>query len=163
MFKFFKKNEKGISLVEVIIASAIIGSVTVSIFGALGLMTKYALRNTSFIKASMLAEEGVEALRQMRDFGYSSNISNLTVGNTYRLAWDGSKWVSTTDINFIDGKFDRTFVFSSVERDASFNIVSSGGTSDSGAKKVTVTVAFKEGTATTSRSIESYIFNTFNN
>ena len=160
MFNFYKiKYKKGVSLIEVVIASAIIGSVSVSVFGGLGLMTQYAVRNTSFVKASMLAEEGIEALRQMRDFGYASNILNLTPGSTYRFAWDGSKWVSTTAVNF----FDRTFVLSNVNRDMDFDIVSSGGTLDSGTKKVTVTVSFKEGVATTSRSIEGYIFNTFNN
>lgn len=158
-----KKLKRGISVVELVVASAIILAVTSVVFSSYTLTSRLALQNTPFLQASLLAEEGTEAIRVMRDFGWSANIASLTSGATYRFYFNGSTWVSTTTVSMIDGVFDRTFVLSDVNRDAGFNIVTSGGNPDAGAKKVTVSVAWKNGLSTTTKSVESYIFNTFNN
>lgn len=161
IFKNFKN--KGVSLVEVVIAAGIIATISVVVFSTYALMNKYAIQNTALIQASMLAEEGVEGLRVMRDFGWTANIASLNAGTTYRIAWNGGRYAATTSTAFIDGKFDRTFTLSNVNRDANFNIVSSGGTQDTGSKKAVVTVSWRQGNATTSKSIESYIYNSFSN
>lgn len=162
MLKNLKRN-RAVSLVEVVIASGIIATLSVAIFSAYTLMSRYAIQNTPFVQASMLAEEGIEAVKVMRDFGWTDNIGNLTAGANYRLLWADSRFSATTTSNFIDGKFDRYFTLENVYRDGSFNIVSSGGTLDTGSKKVTVTVAWRQGSATTTKTIESYIFNAFTN
>ena len=158
-----KNINKGITVVEVVIASAIILFVTSAVFSSYTLTSKLAFQNTSLLQASLLAEEGVEAVRVIRDSGWNANIAPLSLGIPYRFFWNGSTWVSTTTLFLIDGAFDRTFTLSSVNRDGNFNIVSSGGTMDLGTKKVTVSVSWKTGYSTTTKSIESYVYNTFNN
>lgn len=155
-------KSKGVSLIEVIIASSIIATISIVVFSVFTLMNTQATQNTNLVQASMLVEEGVEAIRSMRDFGWSSNITTLTSGTTYGIAWNGTRFVSTTPGSFIDSKFDRTFVLSDVNRDSDFNIVLSGGTLDTGTKKVVVTVSWRQNNATTTKSLESYIFNSFN-
>lgn len=163
-----KKNlRRGVSLVEVLIASAIIMTSVVSIMGVYGGLTSIAIRNTAKVQAGMLLDEGAEALRFMRDVSWSTNINPLINGTTYALYWDYSAsnygWRATTTKDMIDGQFDRTFVLSSVNRDASsFDIVNSGGTLDTGTRKATITVSWYDGVATTSKSIIMYLFNTYN-
>lgn len=152
------------SLVEVIVASAIIISSTVGILGIFGGLTSLSLENTPRVQAAMLLEEGAEALRLMRDAGWTSKIGTLANGTTYRFAWVNGEWRATTTPSMIDSTFDRTFTLQAVNRDTTtYNIVSSGGTLDSGTKKATVSVAWSYKGATTTRSIELYIYNTFNN
>lgn len=152
------------TLVEVIIGSAIIVSAMVSIIGVYGSLTSMSLNNTKKVQAAMLLEEGAEALRLMRDDGWTANINGLTNGTTYRLAWTSNEWRSTTTPVKVDGIFDRTFVLSAVNRDATtYDIVSSGGSLDTGTRKATVTVSWFDQTATSTRSIELYLYNTFSN
>lgn len=152
------------SLVEVIVGAAIIGTAMVAIVGIFGGLSKLSYRNTARIQATMLAEEGIEALKTMRDAGWTSNISSLnTSGTTYRLFWSGSAWKATTSSSLIDNMFDRTFVVTPVNRDASFNVISSGGSVDTNSRNVVVTVSWRDDNATTSKSLEDYIFNSFNN
>ncbi len=162
----FRKNA-GVSIVEVLIASAIIMTSVVSIMGVYGGLTSIAIRNTSKVQAGMLLDEGAEALRFMRDVSWNTNIAPLINGTTYTLYWDYSVsnygWRATTTRDMIDDQFDRTFVLSSVNRDAtSFDIVNSGGTLDSGTRKATITVSWYDGVATSSKSIIMYLFNTYN-
>ncbi|MES3005700.1 MAG: type II secretion system protein [Patescibacteria group bacterium] len=158
------KNQRGMSLVEVIIAAAIIGSSVVFIMGVYSGLSKLSFRNTARIQSAMLAEEGVVAVKTMRDAGWSSQIASLTMETPYRLYWTGSAWRATTSPAIIDNQFDRTFVLSSVSRDnTSADIVTSGGTVDVNSRKVTVNVAYQDNGATTTKSLESYIFNIFNN
>jgi hypothetical protein len=111
----------------------------------------------------MLLDEGAEALRLMRDDGWTTNIASLTVDTPYRLAWNNA-WTATTSTALIDNYFDRTFTLSSVSRDASsYDIVSSGGTADTNTKKATVSVSWNDGSGTTTKSVELYLYNRFAN
>ncbi len=161
-----KSNASGVSIVEVLVASAIIMSSVVAIMGVYSGLTSISVRNTAKVQAGMLLDEGAEALRFMRDVSWSTNINPLVNGTTYRLYWDYSVsnygWRATTTQALIDDEFDRTFVLSSVSRDASNNIVTSGGTTDTGTRKATITVSWFDKTATTSKSIQMYLYNTYN-
>lgn len=167
IFSLHKKNiqkQKGVSLVEVIVASAIIATATVALFASFALVLSSSLRNSSMLKAVFLLEEGSEAVRFMRDYSWNTNISSLSNGINYYFYWDTSLgWRATTTSSLIDSKFDRSVVFSAVNRDASGNVVSSGGSLDSDTKKATISVAWREGTATTTKNLETYVFDTFNN
>ena len=151
------------SIVEIVIGASIIAVALVVLVNSYTLIARYALSDTKVLKAAMLSEEGVEILKFMRDSGFAANIAPLTNGATYRFSWDDAKWTSTTVHSWIDSRFDRTFVLSAVNRDASNNVVSSGGTLDSGSKKATISVAWREGSATTTKTIEMYLFDIFNN
>ena len=104
--------KKGFSMVEVVIAAAIILGAVLVLLGVHNLYLKVALSNGSVVKAAYLAEEGVENIRFLRDVSWSANISGLTS-------------TSTTIENFY-----RTVTLSAVYRDANSDIVSSGGMLD---------------------------------
>lgn len=148
-------------MVEVLVASAVMGVVLVSIIAVYNSMANLSLKNTDAVQANFSLEEGAEIVRVLRDTSWS-NISSLTNGTTYRFLWNTSTWVATTSVFMID-QFDRTVVFSAVNRDSNFNIVQSGGTLDTGTRKATISVAYQRDGATTTKSLEMYIFNTFNN
>lgn len=154
------------SLVEILVAASIILGSVVSIVGVFGGLTSLSLNNTPRVQAAMLLDEGGEALRLMRDSGWAANIASLTDGVTYRFIWQNSSWKATTSVVMIDDFFDRTFVLSAVNRDATthdIQVSTSTGVLDTGTRKATVTVSWREPTATTSKSVQTYLFNAFNN
>ncbi|MBI3671312.1 hypothetical protein HY249_00760, partial [Candidatus Azambacteria bacterium] len=70
-------------------------------------------------------------------------------------------WIlTTTNPGLIENKFTRQIVINNVSRDGNFNIVSQGGTNDSGTKKVTSTV-YWNGTSQNVR-LTTYIMNILN-
>ena len=156
-------KKRGLSLIEVVVGASIIGSSLVAIIGLYGGLTRMSYDNTARIQAAMLAEEGIEAADLMRDSGWTSQIASLSNGTTYRFVWHGGTWKATTSVFMIDNKFDRTFVLSAVSRDGSSNIVTSGGSVDSGTRKIAVSVAWSNGSATTTKVLESYVYNMFSN
>jgi Tfp pilus assembly protein PilV len=162
-----RKNKKngGVSLVEVLVGCAIIITSVISILAVFGNLTKLAANNTIKIQGELLAEEGEEALRLMRDDGWDANIGSLTVGSTYRLAWaTTSGWRATTSRAQIDDTFERTFVLSAVNRDStSYDIVTSGGTLDSDTKKAVVSVSWAEPSGTSTKTVELYLYNSYDN
>ena len=144
MAKLSKLN-KGLSLVEVVIASAIILAAVLVLLGVHSLYLKVALSNSNTVKAAYLAEEGIENVRFLRDSGWATNIANLT---------------STTTL--IDN-FYRTVTLSVVSRDASGDIVTSGGSIDLNTKLVTSSVSWWAVTATTTKSISTYLTDIYDN
>ncbi len=156
-----RKNEAGMSLVEVVVAAALCVSTVLGIVGAFIFAVREARENVSRVQAAYLAEEGLEAARIVRDNGWTSNIASRTAGASYYLAFDGSTWQATTTAT-TTGEFTRTAVFDTVYRDASNNIVSSG-TSDANSKKVTVTVSWPRGAGTSTRSLATYLTNLYAN
>lgn len=157
-----KKN--GLTVIEVVVASAVFAAAVVGIAGAYNYFSRVAYRNTASVQAAFLAEEGIEAVRILRDYSWTSNIANLSNGTTYRLTWNGTRWGTTTAVSLIDNQFDRTVVLSAVNRDGSFDVVTSGGTLDTGTRKVTVNVAWSlPGVGTSTKTVEAYVSNIFSN
>lgn len=150
-------------MIELLIGLGILVSAIVAMLASYGGLTKLSYRNTPRIQAAMLAEEGAEALRSMRDASWTSKIATLSNGTTYRLYWNGSAWTATTSVVSIDNTFHRTFSVASVGRDSNYNIVASGGTTDTNTKKVTVNVSWRDGSSTSTKTVEFYLFNTFVN
>ncbi len=166
--QFIQKNntghhKSGFALVELIVGSAIMVTSVIAILVAYSALAKISYRNTARVQATMLVGEGLEAVRTIRDRDWSTAIAPLSTGVAYRLYWTGTMWVATTSPAMIDNYFDRTFTLSSVSRDGNFNIVSSGGSVDSGSRKVTVSVSWNDEGATTTKSTDLYLFNTYAN
>ena len=126
------------------------------------LYIKISFSNPATLQSSFLAEEGIEAVKFMRDGNWTSNIATLSSGTSYTLTFNGTVWGVTTTPAFIEGRFDRRISLSDVYRDGFGNIAASG-TLDSGTKKVSITVSWWKDTATTSRQITTYVSNIFNN
>ena len=112
------KLQAGISLVEVVIGVGLILLALVGLITSYSFYLKAGLKNTDTLKAAFLMQEGVEAVTLMRDNGWS-NLSSLTPGTSYYLAWNGSMWVSTTTATTTDGIFTRTFRLDDVYRKTS--------------------------------------------
>jgi len=113
------------------------------------------------VQASLLLEEGLETARFLRDASWA-NVSVPATGTTYYLTWSGTNWATSTTANvYVDGRFERTLRLDDVYRDGSDDIVPSGGTLDVGTRKATVTVSWWDRTATSTRTISTYLTNIF--
>ncbi len=160
------KYKVGFSILEVVVATAIISITFTSLFSVYSSYLKVQFANTRIVKASFLIEEGLEVVRLLRDTSWASHIGNTTAGTTYYLNWTGGAWQSTTTPQTVDTIYTRKVVFSAVYRDSNDKIVSSGGTLDPNTKGYSVTVVWPKisgSTATTSKQISSYITNMFDN
>lgn len=156
-------NKNGFSLVEVLIACTLISITTLSLMSAASKGIELSSRAIRQVQASMLIEEGVEAVKSIRDTNWTT-ISNLTIDTTYYLSFDSNTntySLVTTPVSTIDGIFNRTIILSAVSRDANDDIVSTG-TIDMGTKRVNVTVFWNSPGGTTSKNITFYLTNIFN-
>lgn len=172
METLYKKNNKknltlhkaGFTVLEVLIACAIISITTFSLISASvkGIqLSDKALKQT---QASILLEEGAEVVKIIRDNNWTT-IANLTLETNYYPSFDtgSNTWsLGVTPTSAIDSTFTRTVVISSVDRDGSDDIVTSGGTIDSRTKKVTVTVSWLQSGNTASKTLVFYISDIFN-
>lgn len=156
-----------------------LGFTIIEIVLGIGMLTMFLVTNTYYFKkildlsqettrsiqSGFLLEEGIEAVKILRDTSWATNIKPLTPGIKYYLLWTGSTWSTTTQPQVIETVFTRSFTLSSVNRDGSDNIVASGGSPDAGTMKVVVDVAWtsKANRATSTKSVETYITNLFNN
>ncbi len=155
--------QNGSGVIEVIIGTAIL----VGVFTVLGSIARYSLTMSEDanlrIRSSLLASEGIEAVKSIRDRGWTSYIATLTPGTDYYATlWNGA-WVATTTATSSDTLFTRRFTIADVSRDASDDIVASGGTNDPNTKKVTVTVTWMHKGLQRQDRISTYITNIFGN
>src|SRR3989344_2255522 len=88
--KYFMRNSgknfkmsRGLTLVEVLIATSIITVFLVALFGVHSLYLKTAFSNGDIIKAAQLAEEGLEAIKFLRNTSWESNIAPLSLDTDY--------------------------------------------------------------------------------
>lgn len=155
------RSTHGFGMIEMIVGSAIL---SVSLLG-ISTFFQLALKTSSVtglsIKGDYLLEEGVEAVKLLRDAGYANNISALSTSTPYYLIWNGTSWATTTTNTFIDGFFERSFTVTNVARDVNDDIAA--GTNDPHTKLITVSVAWNTQGATTTRKIATYITDLFNN
>lgn len=158
-FKFL--YHKGISIVEVVIASAIISLSMISITNVYGNFLNLSLQNTDKVQAVFLLDEGVEALKTIRSYSWSE-IASSSVSTDYYLIWKDSRWQSTTTPNIIDNKFIRKFTVSDVYRDpTTLNIVNTGGVLNNDSKILNLDISWSYKNVTSSKQISFYIFNLY--
>ncbi len=161
-----KKNlKKGSGLVEILVAVFIFSIILGALINASSAYFSGAGVNLSSTKAAYLAEEGIEAVKTIRDFGWN-NISALSDNTDYYLYFDTSSstnnvWKATTTPSIIDSNFIRTFKINSVYRDIDGRIILSGGTLDINTRKVISSVSWKSNNSTTTKSLSTYITNIF--
>ncbi len=160
MRKFSIKKNKGFSLVEVLIACSII---SISIFTIMSgasrgiQLSGLALRQ---VQAGFLLEEGAEAVKTIRDSGWS-NITNVT-NNYLSFNTNTNLWSLTQTPNTIDSIFTRVVSIESVNRDSSSrDILESGTYADSGTKKVTIIVSWNSGGVAKSKNLVFYMSDIF--
>lgn len=156
-------NSSGFSLVEVLIASAIISLTAIALMSAATKGIELSSRALRQVQASQLVEEGVEAVKSIRDTNWDT-ISTLTPDINYYLSFDTNTntWsLGTIQIDKIDGIFTRVVVFSDVNRDVNDDITETG-TLDTGTKKANVIVTWPSSGGVNSKNLNFYLANIFN-
>lgn len=155
------KRQSGFFLIEVVIASALIGGVLILLLSLIQDTVEVSQRSLERTQAAYLLEEGVEGVKTIRDHSTTDtdkwpSIGGLINDTTYYLVWNGTVWALSTTPSQIDS-FTRTITFSAVSRDASDDIVTSGGTVDTRTRKATVVVTWNAPSGLQTESIAFYI------
>ncbi|MBI2610233.1 hypothetical protein HYW53_03650 [Candidatus Giovannonibacteria bacterium] len=164
--KMMKKNASGFGLIEVVIAASILSATVFSLLAVFIISNRLSMEASDRIRANFLAEEGIEAMRFLRDKSWGANFESLTPGTDYYLSFDAgtSVWsIVTADPGLIDGLFRRKVNVQSVSRDSNADIVTSGGTVDPETKKITVSIYWQERYTTPSVGVSTYLSNIFSN
>jgi prepilin-type N-terminal cleavage/methylation domain-containing protein len=151
-----KTKNKGLSLVEVVISASLLSIVALAAVNCYSIYLSYVLANQSNVQAAFLLEEEMEAVIFLRDKGYGENISSLPLDTPIYLMWNGSLWATSTTPEYVDGQFLRSFVVSGVLRDSDGRI-SGSGSDDPDTRKITASVSYLSGHATTTKSISTII------
>lgn len=135
---FHINNQRGFSPVEVLLAATVFAFLATAIIGAIVYGRASTAAAGERVRATTLAEEGNEAVRNIRDAGFA----NLTDG-TYGLAQSGGNWAlsGSSDAN---GIFTRQVAISTV---------------DATRKNVAVTVSWPQGATTAQTVVSSRLSN----
>jgi hypothetical protein len=147
----------GSALAEIVVGAAIMTIGILAINSSYSTYIQYALANQKNVEAVRLSSEGLEVMAFLRDKSWT-NISSLNPNSTYYLIFSNSTWATTTTAQYVDGIFLRQINVSNVNRDGNDDI-SSSGTNDPNSRKITVTVSFWQGHATTTKTMSEYLLN----
>ena len=146
-------------MVEVLVTASII---TTSVLAVMAVAQKSIYVSTQSLhttQAAFLLEEGAEAVRILRDNGWS-NISGLNNATTYYPLFSSGTWTLSTTTSTV-GIFTRTVNIGSVNRDNSTDDIAVSGSNDSGTKLITITVSWQEGGVAISKTLPFYIMDIF--
>lgn len=146
-FKEYLTSKKGVSIIEILIISAIIVVGLVSLLELATFSLKLSIQNRETTQAKNLAEGTLEAVRNFRDGTTwdANGLGILSLDTIYHLGkTDDSppKWAFVLGEETVNG-FKRKVVLNRVFRDADDNIAVSGA-EDPNTKKITVTVSWKD-------------------
>ncbi len=141
-------------MVELLVASAILVTAFLGASAVAQKSLQVSRQSAHAAQASFLLEEGAEAVRVLRDNGWS-NISSLAISSTYYPLYAAGTWTLSVTPNTA-GIFERTVAVSNVTRDSNSNIASTG-TVDTHIKFFTVTVSWMEGASTITKTLSFYL------
>lgn len=154
-----EKNQQGIGLIEILIVVSIIGLSLASLagLGNFALKIQHQLKQNTI--ASFLASEAIEATRAIKD-GNWTDLTSFAIDTPLHPAKDPSlpRWTLDSGTETING-FTRQIIISNVYRDASFNIVSSGGEQDENTKKITAIVSWNDNGRSQQIMLIDYLMN----
>jgi prepilin-type N-terminal cleavage/methylation domain-containing protein len=157
----YKTKKSGFALIEVLVAVVILTSAALGIVTVASKSLAISQDNIKSYQASLAMQEAVEAVKLAR-LGSWSNITSLSVGTNFGMSWSGTNWTIGGTPSENSQGFTRTIILSDVYRDTvSDDIVTSGGTLDSGTKKITITNSFTSRGQTKTQTVEFYIFDIF--
>ena len=143
-----KNSLKGFSLLELVFAIAIFMIIVSGV--VIPIINNYInnLENQEYVKANAVINESWEAVRSIRNGGWSNMISG-----THGLALSGGNWIFSGSSDLTDG-FTREVILSEPSRDIADNLVTEGGTPDPDSMSVHIIISWKP-TPYTERSIET--------
>ncbi len=158
----WKYSKKGFTIVELMIAIAIIVIVFLTILGFFIFDVRVADRSRMRLKAISLDEEAFEAVRNFRNNNSwdVSGIGTLIPGVDYYPASSSGGWNIILGNENIDG-FIRTIIFDRVSRDINDNIENTYNpiNDDPETRKVRVVVSWTDRYGSTNESLTTYITN----
>lgn len=132
------RRENGQTLIEVLVALGLLGILLPALATGLVAAREGKAHESQRLAATALLREADEAVRSVREKGWSQLSSN----GTYYPVVSGSSWSLAAGSETTNG-FTRQVVVSDVQRNASGVIVPSGGTVDPSTKKVVTTVSWQ--------------------
>lgn len=148
-------------MVEAVVVISVIAIFVLLSLSVNAFYAEISKRNKHYIQASFLAEEGIEALKYMRDDSWTTNIDPLIPNTDYYLIFN-SGWVATTVAQNTNGYY-RSFRVYDVLRDVNGNIVETGGGLDAGTKFLQMKVEWLSKSGTSTREVSAYIADIFGN
>lgn len=146
----------GQSLVEVLFALALFFILVVGVF-ALSFRNFGAVTVANHQRdVENILQESFEAVQFLSYENW--NTLPITV-NPAGLSFSGGTWQLAAQPDLVDGLYQRSVVVGSVQRNASCNIVETGGTADPDTKLVTISVAWTINEQTRSKEAQKYLTN----
>ena len=155
-----KTKKSGFALIEVLVAVVILTSAALGIVTVASRSLAISQDNIQSYQASLAMQEAIEAVKITRLSGWSS-ITALSTGTNLGMTWSGSTWTIGGTPSANSQGFTRTIVVSNVYRDINDDIVTTGGTLDTGTKKFTITNSWSNRGQTKTQTVEFYIANIF--
>lgn len=143
-------NNQGMSLVEVIIASAIASVVAIFVGVTVAQFASVRADILNDTKKLYLAEEGYELIRLVRDEDWS-DLSNIPAQDYFYLQISTTTLAVGSSPEIIDGEYVRSFRLMPLYRNNQGNIVTSttsGAVNDDNGREVYIYVADDSGTTT---------------
>lgn len=135
------KLKDGFGLIEIVIVTAVISIALFSVLVTETVALRLLRNEKRNLEATLLAQEGFEAVRSVRDESWNSNVAWRPENQFYYPLVQSGKWIlATSSPGLINGKYDRYIFFNKVSRDTQDRIVISGGTDDPGTRKITIRV-----------------------
>ncbi len=134
------RTQRGFSIIEIIVAMGIVMIISVTaITTVVGSFSTNRLGDEQ-TRASQYAQEGIEAVRSIKNQGWTTPFLATSCVAGCGIA-SGASWSWSGTSNTLTG-MTRIITVSPVSRDGSGNVVSSGGTNDPDTRKVTSTVTW---------------------
>ncbi len=157
-----KNSKKGSGIVEVLFSVSIILVTLGSLIGAYIFYFQLSVSKLNSTSAIFLAEEGIEAVRLMRNDDWDGNIALLDMNTEYHLIFEDFMWNITASPQLIDETFSRTVTLEEVYRDGDGMIDDAGGGSiDENTVKVTSKVSWSGILGESEKEMSAYIPNIF--
>ena len=163
--KKLKNKKKGSMMVEIVIATSIIAVFALVSLNVAQKSIVVSHRSIHTAQAAYLLEEGAESVKIFRDNNTWANFTTTLFdpASTYCLSDTVASWTSALSTNSPCtkiGVFTRTINTATVNRDdMSGDIVSSGGTLDSGTRLFTITVSWPESGNIITKTLKFYVNN----
>jgi Tfp pilus assembly protein PilV len=144
-------HQSGATIVEVLVAIALTGIFLPVLATALMAASAGKASSAQQIQAQGLIREATDAVRSVREKGWS----NVSTDGTYHPTISGSAWALSSGSETI-GNYTRQIDVTSTHRNDAGAIVSTGGTADPSTKHVVVTVSWSR-PAASSLSSDTYL------
>ncbi|PJE76219.1 hypothetical protein COV04_00495 [Candidatus Uhrbacteria bacterium CG10_big_fil_rev_8_21_14_0_10_48_11] len=167
---YYKKKNKhkhivlfpsGFGLIELVVVLGLTALMVPSMLQFSFFVTKVMGEQQRKVEAAYLAEEGIEAVRTMRDSSWTDAIVPLSLATSYYPVLVGDSWtLNASDPGVLLGRYTLTITLDAVSRDASSNIVAPpavGGMNDDGTRLVTSTITWNDEGTPSSFSVQAYV------